>query len=290
MRKEWIAIGAISACVAALALWWASERSPALRDAPTDMSLAPPPTAPASSLTPKSAVESPALPIADAPPQFGEPGVFLAPGAARRVNVPKEAFPGAMSMNGHPNLAANYDALAARAKAGDIAAARKLGTGLMACRIQRDQLRDVNESISPVRMFRDEAERNSAFARADGVINSEHFRTVERNCEGITEQQIASASDWYLLAAERGDAQSVLGYVTATGLRFDQLVQDPAALQRYRDTAARLMHRGARRCAPVVFAHLAASYQRGHWEAPDPVRALAYFWSDSGRTAARRRT
>lgn len=173
-----------------------------------------------------------------------------------------------------PRLPDRYEALAARARAGDVDAARQLGVELHACGKYVESLAEIERATHPQAGGITPSQRELNDRRALAAL--ERSKPVAAMCEGVSTGLVAEAQQWLELAANGGDLRSVNDYYALGVGRLAELATRPDDLMRFRDSSARQLHDAARRCNPEALHALAMSYRGGTVTQVDPVRAVGY--------------
>lgn len=109
-------------------------------------------------------------------------------------------------------VASVFDELAARARAGDASAARRLADDLLSCAQTDDVLLNVNAMLD----FDAANTRDSTAEHNDRMLQTtdamlQHYREGKERCAGI-DAQAGSASEWLEQAARNGDPVAMLCY------------------------------------------------------------------------------
>ena len=142
---------------------------------------------------------------ADAGPRRGDtPRVRRAPSGNASQPLPADGTP----------LAEAYDALAARARAGDNAAAMRLAFDLTRCTSRAgadaEALDAMDAGAPPV--------EDAVLARLDADSRRKLEADAARAtafCRGVASEKVEKRGEWLLLAAERGDAEAMVCFASA---------------------------------------------------------------------------
>ena len=176
-------------------------------------------------------------------------------GVSQGVAQPAQAQP--LPPPGTP-VAAMHDELAARARAGDVQAACRLGTELARCRSE--------QRLGATTNFL----KKSMAAHASNVSDAsiDVLATLQNKaedagalCDGVTEQQMAEAIEFQRRAAERGDARMRLWYATYPALDKEFFLRDFDEWQRYREVALHYIQQALEAGVPEAPAVLAQVHE-----------------------------
>lgn len=203
----------------------------------------------------------------------------------RRAPLPANPLPS----EGMP-LAEIHDALAARARAGDNAAAMRLVFDLMRCSSRAGADAETLDALDAgARPLDDEI-----IARLDPASR----RTLEEDaakaaafCRGVASEKVEKRGEWLLLAAERGDAEAMVCFASAPNDFAPPLLSDAWFdwSRRWRERAPAFIENayaaGRVNALPLLLETLSGDTYRGNLVStaplasvlrPDPVRAAAY--------------
>lgn len=163
-----------------------------------------------SSVTPSAPIESPVAShaaVADAPTASARAGTRPAPRALSPRPMNTEPLPPADTP-----VASVFDELAARARAGDAAAARRLADDLLRCGHGDDVLLTVNATLDVQAANAHEASavhNERMLQMTDAML--QQYREGKERCAGI-DAQPGSASEWLEQAARNGDPAAMICY------------------------------------------------------------------------------
>lgn len=189
--RRWMIAGIVAALLVAAWAWFAREE---VSDSASDAPIAGAP-----------GIGSAATP-ASIPAKAVRFEASRAPAATARMPTPAAPLPPEDAP-----LAEPYDALAARARAGDNAAAMRLAFDLTRCRnragADADTLRELDAGKPPV--------EDAVSAR----MNAGSRRRIEESlakdtafCRSVAPEQVEARGEWLLMAAERGDGEAMVCY------------------------------------------------------------------------------
>ncbi|MBN8481280.1 MAG: hypothetical protein J0L88_06765 [Xanthomonadales bacterium] len=183
-------------------------------------------------------------------------------------------------------LAEAYDALAARARGGDNAAAMRLARDLQRCHLTKYSAIALDLAVDRLA----QGKPDSAVPRELEHMNSRLVETREL-CDGIDRAHVEARGAWILLAAMRGDAQAMVCFAAHPDDFGPEFLSDAwfEWSQRWREHAPALVEEAYRRGQLDVLTLLADAYSGESHEglplamtplqglvAPDPARAAAY--------------
>ncbi|HUD41159.1 MAG TPA: hypothetical protein VMR06_04095 [Dokdonella sp.] len=123
-----------------------------------------------------------------------------------------------------------------------------------------------------------QSSKDEAIRAAQRAWMTETLRKLE-DCEGLTDELIATRVKWLTLAAEGGDPLAQLTYAVSSDLILggaSQMLANPRAVEDYRQKALRFLTGLADRGDVSAMVQLSTAYRAGILVAPDPVKAYAY--------------
>ena len=178
-------------------------------------------------------------PASDAP-IAGAPGVGSAatPASVPAKAVPSEASraPAATARMPSPAapplppedapLAEAYDALAARARAGDNAAAMRLAFDLTGCKSRAGADDEALRELDAVGPAVDNPYANQMDADSRRRLE-EHVAKAVAYCRGLAPELVEARGEWLLLAAERGDAEAMVCFAAMPDEFAPPMFSDP---------------------------------------------------------------
>lgn len=227
--------------------------------------------------------------VPEAPPARSAVGEARAPStSAPDRRAPKAPLP--LPPEGTP-LAGIHDALAARARAGDNAAAMRLAFDLGRCRSRAgaddDTLDQIDAGTVPEQFA-------TLLARMDDRLRPQMELQLLENaafCRSVPRQYVEARGEWLLLAAERGDTEAMSCFAGLPDDFAPPVLSDAWFdwSRRWRERAPAFVesaYAGGRADAlALLLSALSGDSYRGHLLSidplaavmqPDPVRAAAY--------------
>ncbi len=268
--RRWMIAGIVFALLVAAWAWLAREEVP---DPASDAPIAGAPGI-GSAATPGT------VPAKAAPSEASR-----APEAIARMPTPAAPLPPEDAP-----LAEAYDALAARARAGDNAAAMRLAFDLTGCKSRAgaddETLRELDAVGPPVenpyanRMDADSRRRFEA-----------HVAKAVAYCRGLAPELVEARGEWLLLAAERGDAEAMVCFAAVPDEFAPPMLSDAWFnwSLRWRERATTFAETAYARGRPDILLVLAdahsgqtfggiptSQYPLAVVTRPEPVRGAAY--------------
>lgn len=216
---------------------------------------------PSDAVAVRAAATAPAAakPAAVAPHPLVTQGVEMM--AGKFAGIPGERLP-------VRNIAREFDSLAARARAGDLVAARTLFMGLWNCQMAPGTPEEFANFLRNI-----EAPSSELVARAEAMLREQY-----RHCGGLTQVHRDTYAEWGTTLAEHGDAWAQLGY--GDFVRLDP--KQPALLRRVaaaREQARAYLERQLALGNALALGKLQHYYINEHLIEADYYQSYRYGWA-----------